>query len=210
MGVPYYQNQMNEFLRSFTQLFNEIEQDGQTLDGKPMGSFFEGITITDAVFEFADWKQGTEGTYPATVSSTSDSYYQLMASNIAVNKQSMKDPGYFATTENVTQGTDRYELCEQLQKLQSDVIMYRGDKAGAFLETLLSDISVDTQKTETFYNNYNNLSLIIDNMRTSISGVDEDEEALNLVKFQNAYNLASKVIQVLSQIYDKLINETGV
>jgi flagellar hook-associated protein 1 FlgK len=44
----------------------------------------------------------------------------------------------------------------------------------------------------------------------SVFGVDEDEEALNLVKFQNAYNLNAKVISVLSQIYDKLINETGV
>ncbi|MFR5241800.1 MAG: flagellar basal body rod C-terminal domain-containing protein [Roseburia sp.] len=46
--------------------------------------------------------------------------------------------------------------------------------------------------------------------RTSVSGVDEDEEAMNLIKFQNAYNLASKVISVMSEMYDKLINETGV
>ena len=50
----------------------------------------------------------------------------------------------------------------------------------------------------------------IGNQRTSISGVDEDEEALNLVKFQNAYNLNSKVISVMAELYDKLINETGV
>jgi len=30
------------------------------------------------------------------------------------------------------------------------------------------------------------------------------------VKFQNAYNLSSKMVQVLTEIYDKLINETGV
>ena len=45
---------------------------------------------------------------------------------------------------------------------------------------------------------------------TSVSGVDEDEEAMNLIKFQNAYNLASKMISVMSEMYDKLINETGV
>ena len=31
-----------------------------------------------------------------------------------------------------------------------------------------------------------------------------------MIKFQNAYNLASKVISVMSEMYDKLINETGV
>ena len=48
------------------------------------------------------------------------------------------------------------------------------------------------------------------NQRYSISGVDADEEAMNLVKFQESYNLSAKMIQVMSEIYDKLINETGV
>ena len=38
----------------------------------------------------------------------------------------------------------------------------------------------------------------------------EDEEAVNLVKYQNGYNLASKMIQTLTEIYDRLILETGV
>ncbi len=43
-----------------------------------------------------------------------------------------------------------------------------------------------------------------------ISGVDEDEEGANMIKFQNAYNLASKMISVLNDCYDRLINATGV
>ena len=39
---------------------------------------------------------------------------------------------------------------------------------------------------------------------------DEDEEALDLIKFQNSYNLASKCISVLSEMYDQLILNTGV
>jgi flagellar hook-associated protein 1 FlgK len=44
----------------------------------------------------------------------------------------------------------------------------------------------------------------------SISGVDEDEEAVDLVRYKEAYNLSSKVISVMQQIYNKLIEETGV
>ena len=40
--------------------------------------------------------------------------------------------------------------------------------------------------------------------------MDEDEEALNLIKYQNAYNMASKVISIMSQMLEKLINDTGV
>jgi flagellar hook-associated protein 1 FlgK len=88
--------------------------------------------------------------------------------------------------------------------------MFRGDSASAFLETMLSDVAVDTQEVSVFYNTYTGLEASINNLRTSVSGVDEDEEALNLVKFQNAYNMASKMISIMAQLYDKLINETGV
>ena len=95
-------------------------------------------------------------------------------------------------------------------KLRDDAIIYRGDNASSFLVRIVSDISVDTEKNKVYYENYFNMSGVITTQRTSVSGVDEDEEALNLVKFQNAYNLSSKVISVLQEIYDKLINQTGV
>ena len=41
-------------------------------------------------------------------------------------------------------------------------------------------------------------------------GVDNDEEALNLVKFREAYNLAAKMMSIMQEIYDRLINGTGV
>ena len=50
----------------------------------------------------------------------------------------------------------------------------------------------------------------IDNQRSSVSGVDKDEEAVSLVKYQNSYTLASKMIQTLTEIYDQLILNTGV
>ena len=61
-----------------------------------------------------------------------------------------------------------------------------------------------------FYENHQNIALTITNQRLSISGVDEDEEALDLVKFQNAYNLASKMISVMAEMYDQLILNTAV
>ncbi len=44
----------------------------------------------------------------------------------------------------------------------------------------------------------------------AVGGVDEDEEAVDMVKFKEAYSLASKVVSVMQEIYDKLIQETGV
>ena len=50
----------------------------------------------------------------------------------------------------------------------------------------------------------------IDTQRLSVSGVDTEEESLNLVQYQRAYNLASQMIQVLTEVYDRLILQTGV
>ena len=214
MGIPYYQTQINEFLRSFTQMFNDIQKKGETLDGVQMGSFFVGESAAGTLYEFDGWGEVDEAGNaignPKVITSTSNSYYQMTAERVKVNPQSIKDPAYFATTKDVTNGADAYDLVEEMMNLQKDVTVYRGNNAEAFLETLLSDISVDTERNKIFYSNYTNMSSVIEMQRMSVFGVDEDEEALNLVKFQNAYNLSAKVISVLQEVYDKLINETGV
>ena len=214
MGIPYYLAQFDEFLRNFTEMFNDIQKKGETLDGQKMGAFFVGETDTGVIFDFDGWgevdEDGNRLATPTTISSRSDGYHQLTAFNATVNQRSISEPGYFATTKDITNGQDAYDLVTEMMKLQSDTIIYRGDNAGAFLERIVSDISVDTEKNTVYYKNYFNMSSVITTQRTSVSGVDEDEEALNLVKFQNAYNLSSKMVQVLTEIYDKLINETGV
>lgn len=210
MGIPYYQQQINEFLRNFTEMFNDIQKEGQTLDGDQMGAFFVAETGTGNLYEFVGWDKDTDHTVLNTISSTSDGYHQMTAFNAKVNDKSIKDPAYFATTVDITNGKDAYDLLDDMMALQADTTMFRGDNAEAFLETLLSDIAVDTEKNTVFYQNYSNMKNVITNQKMSVSGVDEDEEALNLVKFQNAYNLSSKVISVMSEIYNKLINETGV
>lgn len=219
MGIPYYQAQMNEFLRNFTEAFNNIEKQGVDLNGDPMGSFFTGTTKTGVVYDLDDYDRLTAaaeeakengGTYSYSFTSDMDSYYKITASTLGVNSRSLQDPTYFSTASEIINGQDKYDIAEQLMTLQKDVKMFRGDGAETFLETLLSDITVDVNKVEIYSNNYSNICNTIANQRTSVSGVDEDEEALNLIKFQNAYNLASKMISVMSELYNKLINETGV
>ena len=75
---------------------------------------------------------------------------------------------------------------------------------------ILSDITLNASDADMFYETYSGLQVSIDNQRSSISGVDEDEEAVSLVKFQSNYTLASKMIQTLTEVYDQLILRTGV
>ena len=206
MGVPYYLAQMNEFLRNFAGSFNDImnSADAKDLNGNSTDyfSFFTG-THTKTGEEYV--LSNAAGVYSAKAS---NSYYQLTCGNACVSNIAVKDPTTIATT--TTNAADAYDLVEKMLKLKSDTELYRGGGADDFLECMYSDISVDTQKATIFQKNYSNISSAIEKQRMSISGVDNDEEALDLVKFQNAYNLSSKMVSVLAEIYDKLINETGV
>lgn len=234
MGVPYYQAQINEFMRNFVQAFNNIEMygvegkpvlgdDGKvdtskfgvTMYGEPMGWFFVGQSAVGDLFDFKPYEEmiqkATEnGETIITISSKTDSYYNITGSSVKVNDTSIKDANYFSTASEIVNGQDKYDIAEALTKLEKDVKLFRGDNAESFLAKLLSDITVDVNKTDIYTNNYTNICQVIANQRTSVSGVDEDEEAMSLIKFQNAYNLASKMISVMSEIYNKLINETGV
>lgn len=211
MGVPYYMAQMNQFLRSFAVRFNDILKEGMDLKGNKTDyyAFFTGTdTVTGEEFVF----DGLDENGNPVKGSMSDSYYKLTAANIRVSNICVKNPELLATTVDITGkgGVDAYDLVEDLAKLKSDVVLYRGGTADGFLKCMIADISIDTQESKIFSQNYANIASTIESQRMSISGVDEDEEALDLIKFQNAYNLSSKMISVMAEIYDRLILQTGV
>ena len=210
-GIPYYMTQLNEFVRNFSEMFNQIESKGQNLNGDTPPTFFEAITNTAKVYDFSEseaYSKLPDG-QTATINSSSNTYYRMTAANFSVNKDVMNDVSLFATSTDYVK-TDSCDIVDELKKLQSEKTVYRGDKAESFLKTIISNVSVDTEKAETYNKLYSNLEQTIANQRTSVSGVDEDEEALNLVKFQYSYNMASKIISVMNQMLDKLINDTGV
>lgn len=208
MGIPYYMTQMSQFLRVFAKSFNDLQEGttanpGVDLHGNPMGAFFIANNKTAGTeYDFQD----------SNISSYSNNYYQMTALTVGVANATVKDSSRIATMSksNYTSGVDNYDIIDNALKLKSDTKLYRGAGADSFLQSMYSDISVDTQEATLFNSNYSNIASTIDTQRQSVSGVDEDEEALDLVKFQNAYNLASKTIQVLSQMYDRLITQTGV
>ena len=210
MGIPYYMSQMNQFLRSFTSMFNDIMLQGEDLNGDAT-DYYSFITGSDLHGE--DYFFGkSDANYGGTMDCTMSSYYKLTAANICASKLCVKEPEKLATQSHRTEesGVDDYNLIEELAKLKSDTVLFRGGSADGFLKCMISDVSIDTQKAKVFEQNFLNIQSQLETQRMSISGVDEDEEALDLIKFQNAYNLSSKMISVMAQIYDKLIQETGV
>ena len=204
-GVPYYMAQMNSFIRTYAKAMNEIHSAGQNLSGKSGGLFFTGKN------EHPNEEiPGDEFEFEGKVSSTTDSYYKLTAENFQVRNTLFRNPDALATSTNINKGEEFKDTIDEMKALYDKKTMFRGTTASKFLETVLSDIAIDTNKYKTFSENYTNIVESIKTQRMSVSGVDEDEEAMNLIKFQNAYNLSSRMVQCMSEIYNRLILETGV
>lgn len=219
-GIPYYMNQMNEWLRTFSQKFNDILTSGYTADNENGVPMFTGNLATDdEQFDFPDDTRYDSFTYedflnngPLTVNVADDSYYRITASNFDVLEAMELDPGLLATKYDIADGVEQSDLLQDLKDMayDKDKMSFRGCSAAEFLQCVLADVALNASRANTFYSSYSGVANTIENQRLSISGVDEDEEAVNLVKYQNGYNLASKMIQTLTEVYDRLILETGV
>ena len=126
-----------------------------------------------------------------------------------VNPDVLNDPAKMATS---TYGTNNISAKDVINELvaSKDLRNFDGGTAKEALNTIITELSIDSKKAQDNERNYTNFNTLIQNQRLSIMGVDKDEEAMNLVKYQEAYDLSAKVIQIMSEVYDKLINETGI
>jgi flagellar hook-associated protein 1 FlgK len=207
---------MNEWVRDYAYSFNQIYgQDGATdLNGDDQtGSiFFTGDNTTGGQYslKFGD-ESGID--YITNYSSTDKTgYYNLTAGNFNVSQSIQNDSSTLATHTGATDGESKYDIINELKDLSTnkDKMTFRGCDAQSFLICLMGDAALNAQSANSFYDIYSNIDESISNSRYSVSGVDADEEAANMIKYQNAYELASKMISVLNECYNKLINETGV
>ena len=246
-GVPYYMNQMNEWLRTFSQKFNDILTAGYDSNNNPGTMMFtSNMTTEDEQYDFPAEGRYDLFTYEAyqtrveelkqeymaadgtlseeaalakakenavmKVTTGDDSYYRMTAKNVAILAALELTPDILANKFSQGDGAEQNDLLVALKDMANDKnkMSFRGCSSSEFLQCVLSDIALNAQRANTFQKSFKDVAGTIDTQRVSISGVDEDEEAVNLVKYQNGYNLASKMIQTLTEIYDKLILETGV
>ena len=197
-GIPYYMSQLNQLVRTFAKEFNTLHKSGVDLNGNPGEDFFNASSRVDPV----TGDNIAFGSYEA--------YYDLTAANFKVTNTIYNNPSKIVTGSEVENGVEKNDILKKLLGLKDDKSMFKQGTPASFFQTLVAEIGIDAKKANNFVKNQGDIVDMVKNQRLSVSGVDEDEEAMNLVKFQNAYNLSAKAIQVMNEIYDKLINGTGV
>ena len=75
-----------------------------------------------------------------------------------------------------------------------------------YYNSIIEKLGHATQNIVREEKNQSQLMLSIDNSRLSVSGVSMDEEMINLIQFQHAYNASAKVISTIDSLLDVVVN----
>ena len=212
-GIPYYMSQMNEWVREFSKTVNAIFSGGVTTDGSDAGILFTGTSLNKGQYvenQLLDYAIDSSGVEQGD--KTGKGYYKVTAKNFSIVDALLVDSNLLGEKKDASSGAEEAEQAKLVKDVLSnkDAFGFRGGDARNFLACILSDAALNASNANTFYKSYKSMENNIDNQRNSIFGVDQDEEAVAMVKYQNSYTLASKMISTLQEVYDRLILQTGV
>lgn len=124
---------------------------------------------------------------------------------------------------NVIPTTDNTNILHLVHLMDQDMNytpaqMVDGTKNDAFFtgsfSEMLGNISAvlgnDQSSTQIMLDNYYASAVELDTGRDSVSSVDLNDETVNMIQYQKSYSAACRLMTVLDETIDKLINGTGV
>ncbi|MFK7974619.1 MAG: flagellar hook-associated protein FlgK [Halioglobus sp.] len=112
--------------------------------------------------------------------------------------------------ENNTNGTADNRNALALADLQTARTLFGGDSSyqEAYGATV-SDLALQSQRAQTGLNSETVLLEQAMAARESVAGVNLDEEAANLIRYQQAYQAAAQIVSVADQLFQTLLNATS-
>ena len=95
--------------------------------------------------------------------------------------------------------------------ITTDLLMNRGTATLTdYYESIIVRLGVNAERAKTMLENKNALLHHLHNRQDSVAGVSLDEEMTNLIKFQNSYNAASRLMTAIDEMLQILIANTGI
>lgn len=132
------------------------------------------------------------------------------ATDISISQAWYDDANYIVVAD---QGTND-NVIKMINALDQEIniSLYPGVNGSfeSFSRTLMSNVAVDVDYYKDIGQTHGNILASISNQREALSGVSTDEEAINMIKFQRAYQAAARYMTVLDENLNTLINSMGV
>jgi flagellar hook-associated protein 1 FlgK len=125
------------------------------------------------------------------------------ASNIAVKKSISENPNEIATSRSGEIGDTRN--LEGLIGLRNEMLLGDGRLTFEdFLAETNTEIGFRVQSSISIQVNISELNSQYESARDSVSGVDVNEELLNLTRHQKSYEAAIQVVRTIDAMFDEL------
>jgi flagellar hook-associated protein 1 len=197
---PDMLNNLDKLAYTFGKLFNAVHEKGYGLNGETGVSFFDGldqvkgaaktITLSADINDLANIAASTEEGKPGN-------------GNNAINLANVGSMLLSAGTVSLIGTTNTIQLSTLNLPLTSGTIQtnYQG---------WIGKLGVDGEQANRMKNNSDVLRQSVEERRQSVSSVSLDEEMMNMIKFQHAYNAAARQITVVDEMLDKIINGMGI
>ena len=128
------------------------------------------------------------------------------AAGIQVNPLITNDTNLIAAAEGIDKPGDNGNAIA-IANLQEALTMNGNTTTfGAYYDSMVSDAGLAVQQATSYYEHQSQMVLQLENYRESISGVSIDEEAVNLIKYQNAYQAAAKLITTADEMMETVLS----
>ncbi|MEJ2639200.1 MAG: flagellar hook-associated protein FlgK [Desulfosarcinaceae bacterium] len=128
------------------------------------------------------------------------------ARTIAVSADIVNDSGLIAAAQDINSIGDARNAAA-IADLQ-DAATMGGNSFQSYYASLVSDVGSHAQESNVYYDYQSSMLSQMESYREEVSGVSLDEEMVNLVKFQNAYNAAAKMVSTVDKLLDTLMAMT--
>lgn len=134
----------------------------------------------------------------------------ITAANITVSATVMADLRNIAAASNAADvpgdGSNALAMAQLKQALTMNGNTVTFDD---FYRSLVSRLGVQSQEAIRVSENQNFLLAQLKNNRNEVSGVSLDEEMTNMIRFQHAYSAAARMITVMDEMIDVIVNRMG-
>lgn len=179
-GIPYYQKRLNEFAKEFAEGFNIQHSQGFKLDSTENGGDF---------FTFDEFNPA------ATITVAGDILNDLKNIAAAANSGgSAEDNGNLLALLEQRNTGDGFEF---------------NSSPDDYIKSIISNFSVDSTQAKRMNETQEVILQNMESKRNSISGVSLDEEMANMIRFQNTYVAAARMITTMDEILEVTINRLG-
>jgi flagellar hook-associated protein 1 len=131
------------------------------------------------------------------------------AATIGVNNDILADPGAIAAAARPGEpGDNRKALA--IIGVQNRMTMSGATATfQTFFQANVAALGAATRKATTATENQQALVTMLARRKEAVAGVNLDEEAMNLIKYQHAYQAAARVVTTIDEMLDRIINGMG-